>query len=112
MYVLEHRCGAATNSLYRRVDESVRPLYLFLDPTRSEQSSHDFYIFAESCSKLEYGSFRPAVARLPVAWWPATRAKSTPETLALAIGSAWTELECAQVTRGSADASSDRKSVV
>ena len=105
MYVLEDQCGGPTNSLHRRVDDdSARPLYLFLDPTRSGQPDLDYYVFAESCNKLDYGSFRSPVAHLPAAWWPATSPANEPETLALTVTSAWSSLPGSRVERGIADA--------
>ncbi|KAL8287458.1 hypothetical protein RQP46_003316 [Phenoliferia psychrophenolica] len=101
-YVLEDKCAAPTNSLYRRVDNAAgdKPLFLFLDPTRSGQSELDSYAFADSCDKLDYGSFRSPIARLPNSWWPATRLNNALETLNLRVTSTWLPLSSTKIARG------------
>ncbi|KAK4703476.1 hypothetical protein P7C70_g2742, partial [Phenoliferia sp. Uapishka_3] len=104
-YHLERKCGAPNNSLYRRtpIDPDEEPLYLFLDPSRSGEAELDCFVFANSCDRLDYGSYRSPIACLPAKWWPVTRKEKGPQTLALIINSAWSNLPGSKVERGVTD---------
>ncbi|PLW39290.1 hypothetical protein PCASD_05314 [Puccinia coronata f. sp. avenae] len=71
---LHSECGTAQSMLHRKqpADEDVGlpPLYLFLDPTRSGDPSHDCAVFSIDHSKLDYGVVRPIVATLDSSWRP------------------------------------------
>lgn len=66
------RCGTACDSLYVREDaiDGQRPLYLFLDPTKTGDPDLDTFVFAHSHARLDYGEGRFIIARIEPSWRP------------------------------------------
>ncbi|KAK4540354.1 hypothetical protein LTR36_009311 [Oleoguttula mirabilis] len=66
------KCGKACDSLYQKVTDAPdeRPLYLFLDPTRTGQPEKDSFVFSHNKSLLEYDEVRLIVARVKAPWRP------------------------------------------
>lgn len=73
-YVLLDKCGTACSSLHRKVvdagGDSVSPLFMMLDPTRSGNAKDDSFVFTTSIRRYEYGESRPIVAKLAPSWRP------------------------------------------
>ena len=70
------KCGTASNSLHKRVedasgnavDTSQPDLFFFLDPTRCREGTWDRFVFSTSTRRYEYEECRPIVAKLGPAW--------------------------------------------
>lgn len=71
-YVLLDKCGTANNALHKKVatkeDDTLPPLYLLLDPSRSGKPSDDAFVFSTTIRRLEYQETRPIFARLQPSW--------------------------------------------
>jgi len=68
-YRLHERCGTAMGSLHKKQTAAgERPMYLFLDPTRSGLPDQDYFVFAHSHRRLVFGEQRGEVARLDPSW--------------------------------------------
>lgn len=103
LYTLEKLCGTACNSLHRRVEPvEEKPLYLFLDPTRSGEPADDPYVFAEGCDRLEYSEDRGALVSVVKAWRPPN--KQGTESVKVVVRSFWTPLPASKIDHGSNDA--------
>nr|POE93396.1 putative atp-dependent helicase c17a2.12 [Quercus suber] len=64
-------CGKACNSLYKRVmSDSERPVYLFLDPTRTGDETADEFVFSFNKDQMEYEEVRRTIARVDAQWRP------------------------------------------
>ncbi|KAK5119245.1 hypothetical protein LTR85_007859 [Meristemomyces frigidus] len=66
------RCGKACDSLYQRVTKSdnERPVFLFLDPSRTGKPEEDTFVFSYNKSLLDYNEVRSIIARLKAPWRP------------------------------------------
>ena len=70
-YELLDNCGGAMNSLHKRVSGGDgKPLYLFLDPSRTGKGNADSFVFATSFGRMPYGESRSSIAELSSAWRP------------------------------------------
>ncbi|GAA5990551.1 hypothetical protein JCM10908_003126 [Rhodotorula pacifica] len=66
-YVREEDCGTPTEALYRRVEPAEEtPLYFFFDPSPYLENTHDRFVFAETCSRIE--GARPLIATMHPKW--------------------------------------------
>ncbi|KAI7678493.1 hypothetical protein KC319_g3315 [Hortaea werneckii] len=73
-YVYLPNCGTSCDSLYKRKGEhqDERPVYLFLDPTRTGDPDEDCFVFSHEMARLDYDEVRPVLARVKAPWrpWP------------------------------------------
>ncbi|KAI7354303.1 hypothetical protein KC354_g11196 [Hortaea werneckii] len=73
-YVYLPKCGTSCDSLYmKRSDHrDERPVYLFLDPTRTGDPDEDCFVFSHEMARLDYDEARPVLARVKAPWrpWP------------------------------------------
>ncbi|GAA6033422.1 hypothetical protein JCM8097_006743 [Rhodosporidiobolus ruineniae] len=100
-YVLETKCGTATNNLYRRTEPAeATPLFFFFDPSPWMQEHHDSFVFAESCNRM-VGS-RDVLASLPSKWRPPTKEEKVDlaKRSAVDIPSIWTALKGSSIAAG------------
>ena len=71
-YTLLARCGTATNALHRKEvgsnDQSLPPVFLFLDPTRCGTASEDPFVFSTSIRRYQFGESRPVICKLDTKW--------------------------------------------
>ena len=71
-YTLLDKCGTATSALHKKDvgsdDESLPPLFLFLDPTRCGTADEDPFVFSISTRRYQFGEIRPIVAKLDPKW--------------------------------------------
>ncbi|KAK5129398.1 hypothetical protein LTR08_003285 [Meristemomyces frigidus] len=84
------KCGKACDSLYRKNGKDERPVYLFLDPTRTGEPEYDEFVFSHSIARLEYDEVRPVIARVKAPWrpWKAT-ATTKPTEANIVADSLW-----------------------
>lgn len=79
-------CGTAEDSLYQQanVAKGERPVYLFLDPTRTGDPALDCFVFAHDKERIDYRQDRRIVAKLDPKWRPLaiTKTKNTALTSA------------------------------
>lgn len=67
-------CGTASRSLHKRISgHDSLPVFLFLDPERTGDSSKDQFVFSTDINRLAYGDVRPIIARLESSWRPSAR---------------------------------------
>ncbi|KAI7223770.1 hypothetical protein KC333_g346 [Hortaea werneckii] len=73
-YVYLPKCGTSCDSLYmkKRDQRDERPVYLFLDPTRTGDPDEDCFVFSHEMARLDYDEIRPILARVKAPWrpWP------------------------------------------
>ncbi|KAI7332206.1 hypothetical protein KC315_g4751 [Hortaea werneckii] len=73
-YVYLPKCGTSSDSLYMKKSEhqDERPVYLFLDPTRTGDPDKDCFVFSHEMARLDYDEVRPVLARVKAPWspWP------------------------------------------
>ncbi|KAI6843258.1 hypothetical protein KC332_g9872 [Hortaea werneckii] len=71
-YVYLPKCGTSCDSLYMRESEppDERPVYLFLDPTRTGDPDEDCFVFSHEKARLDYDEVRPVLARVKAPWRP------------------------------------------
>jgi hypothetical protein len=71
-YLLLDKCGTANGALHKKVqtddDQSLPPLFMFLDPSRCGRPEDDSFVFSISKRRYEYGESRPIVCRLDSSW--------------------------------------------
>jgi hypothetical protein len=74
-YRLLDKCGTANNALHQRIEDEAteaghdgRPLYLFLDPTRTGDLASDSFVFSRDKRRLEYLDSREIIAKLSPSW--------------------------------------------
>ncbi|GAB1740320.1 hypothetical protein NU219Hw_g5429t1 [Hortaea werneckii] len=79
-YVYLPKCGTSCDSLYMKKSEhrDERPVYLFLDPTRTGDPDEDCFVFSHEMARLDYDEVRPILARVKAPWrpWPAASQQS------------------------------------
>lgn len=72
IYTLYDKCGTACNALHKkdpaRGEETLPPLFLMMDPTRCGKPTDDYFVFATTIRRFEYGETRPIVGRLASSW--------------------------------------------
>lgn len=70
-YTLLDRCGTANGALHKKVategDAGLPPLFMLLDPHRTDDSE-DCFVFSTSKRRYEYGESRPIVCKLDPKW--------------------------------------------
>ncbi|KAI6889808.1 hypothetical protein KC334_g14987, partial [Hortaea werneckii] len=79
-YVYLPKCGTSCDSLYVKKSDhqDERPVYLFLDPTRTGDPDEDCFVFSHEMARLDYDEVRPVLARVKAPWrpWPTAPEKS------------------------------------
>ena len=69
--LLDQQYGGAMGSLHKRVSGGDgKPMFFFLDPSRTGKEDEDHFVFAPSFERLGYGQSRQLLAELPVTWRP------------------------------------------
>jgi site-specific DNA-cytosine methylase/superfamily II DNA or RNA helicase len=92
------QCGKACNSLYVREqsehEANERPVYLFLDPTRTGPVEEDSFIFSYDSQWLEYDEVRPIIARVSPDWvpWPKKQQRNMLNSSSLILDAVWQPL--------------------
>ncbi|KAG6861443.1 hypothetical protein C0995_016534 [Termitomyces sp. Mi166 len=70
-YDLFEKCGTANGALHKKqattAEATLPPVFLFLDPHRTDDSE-DCFIFSISKRRHEYGESRPIIGKLDTAW--------------------------------------------
>ncbi|RMY59454.1 hypothetical protein D0865_02069 [Hortaea werneckii] len=73
-YMYLPKCGTSCDSLYMKKSDhrDERPVYLFLDPTRTGDPDEDCFVFSHEMARLDYDEVRPVLARVKAPWrpWP------------------------------------------
>ncbi|KAI7242261.1 hypothetical protein KC330_g210 [Hortaea werneckii] len=71
-YVYLPKCGTSCDSLYMKKSDhrDERPVYLFLDPTRTGDPNEDCFVFSHEMARLDYDEVRPVLARIKAPWRP------------------------------------------
>lgn len=65
------KCGTPCGSLYRKKeDRTIGPIYLFLDPGKSEQPDYDSYVFAYDHERIAGYDARHTIAEIMHGWGP------------------------------------------
>ncbi|KAG5187340.1 hypothetical protein JKP88DRAFT_161808 [Tribonema minus] len=67
-YMLLHKCGGALGMLHKRVGEDTQSMFMFIDPTRCEQTQEDKFVFSHTPERLDYSQTRDIIAHLPAGW--------------------------------------------
>ena len=84
------RCGKACSSLFKRIDaKDEKPLYLFLDPTRTGLAKDDCFVFSRHKDLIEYDELRPIIGRIETGWAPWSKNGKLVNTR-LFIDNSWT----------------------
>jgi hypothetical protein len=89
MYEYLPKCGTASNSLHKRiqdsdgnpVDTNQPDLFFFLDPTRCREGSWDRFVFATSTRRYEYEECRPILAKISSNWRQSDRREQEVEAV-------------------------------
>lgn len=69
-YRLFPRCGTSFESLYRKIGNNGPTVFFFQDPERTEEVSHDPFVFSHNTSRLEYNEVRSILAKTQPSWTP------------------------------------------
>jgi hypothetical protein len=74
-YTYLEKCGTAMGALHKKVgqiatgdEEDNRPIYFFLDPTRTGEPSKDCFVFSRDKRRLEYRETREKLLELDCSW--------------------------------------------
>ncbi|KAK6345242.1 hypothetical protein TWF718_007168 [Orbilia javanica] len=84
-------CGTACRALHSKVDENGNRIFLFIDQRRIGDGSNDGFVFARDCKRLEYGEYRPIIAKLDSVFRPTTKLKRV--TTQVTANQFWTPVE-------------------
>ncbi|PRP86950.1 DNA repair protein rad8, partial [Planoprotostelium fungivorum] len=105
-YQLLERCGTANSALHKLMDsdDSLPPLYLFLDPSRTGDPADDSFVFSESIHRCAYGEARCLIGKLQPDWRPKDKMKT--ETIKCTVDQRWIDLD-----RVSLEASACQKAI-
>lgn len=97
VYTLLPKCGQAQASLHVKEseDDSLPPLFLFLDPTRCGETSDDKYVFSTSIDRLDYYTERDVIASLDKKWKESNKSH---QTVSLDIRGGWVVCKGAHLT--------------
>jgi hypothetical protein len=75
-YELLENCGTANSALHKRQakpgEESMPPLFLIFDPTRTGPPAKDSFVISISRRRYEFGESRPIITTLDKAWRPSS----------------------------------------
>ncbi|KAK6505099.1 hypothetical protein TWF481_007021 [Arthrobotrys musiformis] len=63
-------CGTACRALHSKVDKNGEKLFLFIDPHRIGDGSNDYFVVARDCKRLEFGEYRPIIAKFDAVFRP------------------------------------------
>lgn len=70
-YDLFERCGTANGALHKKqpttAEVALPPVFLFLDPHRTDDSK-DCFVFSNSKRRYEYGESRPIISKMDTSW--------------------------------------------
>ncbi|KAF8075101.1 hypothetical protein FPV67DRAFT_1476000 [Lyophyllum atratum] len=70
-YQLLEKCGSANGALHKKqaadADDGLPPLFMLLDPHRTDDSK-DCFVFSTSKRRYEYGESRPILCKLDSKW--------------------------------------------
>lgn len=91
-YELLQECGTAYGSLYKRVQENSKepPIFLFYDPEHYSLPQRDFFVFATTSHRRQYGEKRDFIASLEPRWWPTEKAS---EDVRCRARGGWTKVD-------------------
>ncbi|EGN96836.1 hypothetical protein SERLA73DRAFT_93465 [Serpula lacrymans var. lacrymans S7.3] len=71
-FVLLDKCGTANSALHKKdmtpEEQTLPPIFMFLDPTRCGDPNEDAFIFSTSKRRYEYGESRPVICTLDPKW--------------------------------------------
>ncbi|KAK6528033.1 hypothetical protein TWF281_009290 [Arthrobotrys megalospora] len=84
-------CGTACRALHSKVDAEGRPLFLFIDPHRIGDGSNDGFVVARDSKRLEFGEYRPIIAKFDSVFRPNTGCQLV--TTQLTVDKFWIPVE-------------------
>ncbi|GIZ48321.1 hypothetical protein CKM354_001138700 [Cercospora kikuchii] len=76
------RCGNASDSLFKQIEgshyDASKPLFLFLDPTRTGDPDKDSFVFSRNVERIDYHEQRLIIAHIVADWRPWKRPDRKP----------------------------------
>ncbi|KAK6360599.1 hypothetical protein TWF730_006737 [Orbilia blumenaviensis] len=84
-------CGTACRALHTKEDADGKRLFLFIDPPRIGDPSNDGFVVARDCKRLEFGEYRPVIAKVDNVFRPSTEKPVV--TTQINVSQFWTSVE-------------------
>lgn len=88
-YTLHKSCGTAKDSLYKKIGPNDAPIYLFLDPDPVGPIDKDTFVFANDCSRLQWGQPREIVGHLEPSFDPCRLGPGSSSTHLVTLPGSW-----------------------